>query len=300
MRFPIGSMSIGDILDRGIKLLFARLGTFYAIQLIVLTPLIIFQLALPMFGMAGAVEPTPAAAGGVLLGSLLALLLLVILTPIGTAATLHVIAQEYMDHKVGISEAFAFALRRFGSLLGAVILAGLIIVLGYFLCIVPGIIFSVWYVFVSQVVVVEGAGAGDALGRSKSLTDGYRWRIFGIVLLLGLIIVGGQFAAGILQMILPPAEMVPVERAQELRAEQPPRRVRGFDVDGPTHRQVFNYRNYAIDILVGQLIGILLQSFQSVCLTLLYFDTRIRKEGFDLEMLAQQTSRPDLEPPPMP
>ena len=37
MRFPLGEMTVGDILDRGLKLLFARLPVFYAVNLLVQT-----------------------------------------------------------------------------------------------------------------------------------------------------------------------------------------------------------------------------------------------------------------------
>ena len=43
MKFPIGAMSVGDVLDRGLKLLLARLPAYYLINLIVLSPLIILQ-----------------------------------------------------------------------------------------------------------------------------------------------------------------------------------------------------------------------------------------------------------------
>lgn len=38
MRFQIGAMTVGDILDRGLKMLLLKLGTFYVINLIVLAP----------------------------------------------------------------------------------------------------------------------------------------------------------------------------------------------------------------------------------------------------------------------
>src|SRR5262249_22357332 len=52
MKFRIGEMTVGDILDRGLKLLFSRLGTFYTINLIVLLPVLAFQLAMPELGLA--------------------------------------------------------------------------------------------------------------------------------------------------------------------------------------------------------------------------------------------------------
>jgi hypothetical protein len=186
MGFQIGAMTVGDILDRGIKLLLARLPTFYAINLIVLSPLLAVIVAIPL--MTG--EADLGAASG---ATLLSLLLILILQPIGTAAILQVVAGEFIDQRIGMGPAFAFALRRFGPLLLASIIYGLLVGLGMVLCLVPGLIFLAWYIFVPQVVVVEGVSAGESLSRSKSLTEGYRWRIFGLILLfivIGLIFQG--------------------------------------------------------------------------------------------------------------
>jgi hypothetical protein len=277
MKFQIGAMSVGDILDRGLKLLLVRLPTFYLINLIVLAPLIAVQLALPaLVPAAPTSEPTPAQAiaalGGLLLALLLLGLVLLILQPIGTAAILHVVAQEFVDQHAGPGAAFKFALRRFGKLLGTLILAGLVVALGFILCIVPGIIFWVWYVFVAQIVVVENLGGGRALERSKQLTDGFRGRVFGLLALFFVLSAMFQGAAGLLELVLPTTEQV--------RSESPAGR--------ETITVVYNYPNYVIHTLVTQLLGILVQTFQAVCMTLLYFDLRIRKEGFDLELAAQQ------------
>lgn len=263
MKIAIGAMSVGDILDRGLKLLLARLATFYAINLIVLSPLIVYQLAAPSLTTAGG-------AFGALIVFAIAFLLTLILQPVGTGAILHVIAQEFIDQRVGVGAALSFALGRFFRLLGTSILAGLIIGLGS-LCIVPGFIFMVWYAFIAQVVVVEALGGEKALSRSKRLTEGFRWRIFGLVVLVVIIqgiIVG---LGGALNLVLPSSEQVPVD-------------VPG----GSAVRAVFNYRNYAINTLVSQLLNILVASFSAVCFTLMYFDLRIRKEGFDLELAARQ------------
>src|SRR5262249_52472714 len=109
MKFAIGAMSAGDVLDRGLKLLFARLPTFFLIQLTALAPYIFLQLVLPVVG--------EAAGPAIALVGLVALVLYVILIQIGTAATLHVIIEEFIDRQVTIGQAFAFALRRFAPLL---------------------------------------------------------------------------------------------------------------------------------------------------------------------------------------
>ena len=57
---------------------------------------------------------------------------------------------------------------------------GFIIIAGFILLIIPGIIFSVWYAFVGVISILEEEtlGIGDALRRSKSYVKGRWWSIF--------------------------------------------------------------------------------------------------------------------------
>jgi len=270
MKFEIGAMSIGDILDRGLRLLLARLPVYYAINLIVFLPSILMQLVLPYLQSEDIGPTSGPYALAALGGTLLVLILTVILRPFGTAALLHIIAQDFINQRAGIGEAFAFAFRRFGTLLGASILAGLMIGFGYIFCIVPGIIFMIWYAFVGQVVVVEGLGAMESLSRSKELTVGYRGRVLGLLALFFVMTIMISVAVGTLNLILPSMQVIPTPTGQ---------------------RTVYNHANYAIQIAVSSLVSILIETFSAICLTLLYFDLRIRKEGFDLELAAkEQTS----------
>jgi len=151
MRFQIGAMSVGDILDRGLKLLLARLPTFFVITLIVQLPVLLVQLIPPAFA-----DHNPV--GAALIGNLGALILALILSPIGTAAILHVISQEFIDRRVGVGDAFQVGLSRFGSILLGSFLYGLAIGFGFIMCLVPGLIFLSWFSLFSQVIVVEGMG----------------------------------------------------------------------------------------------------------------------------------------------
>jgi len=271
MRFPLGEMTVGDILDRGIKLLFARLPLFYIINLIVLSPVIALQVAEPfleerefVIGKAG-FDPTTLFTG--LAVSLGAILLALVLQPIGSAAILRVIMQTYVGKPVGLGEAFAFALSRFVSLAVASLLVGLIVMAGFIMCIVPGIIFAIALAFVAQVVVLEKLGPTEGLQRSWSLTQGYRGRVFGVLLLIGIAtgVVQGVVGAG-LNLVLPSQEIV-----------------RGNDVV----RFIRHPENQAITAAIAYLVSILFSTYMAVCTTLLYLDLRIRKEGFDLELAAQ-------------
>jgi hypothetical protein len=46
--------------------------------------------------------------------------------------------------------------------------------------------------------------------------------------------------------------------------------------------------------LLGTLGSLIATVFGSVCMVIFYYDVRNRKEGFDLQILAEMTSQPDL------
>lgn len=99
---------------------------------------------------------------------------------------------------MGMGAAFEAGVRLFFPLLGLGIVAGLGAGLGFLLLIVPGIILSVMWSAAAGAVVVEGRGVFAALGRSRELTRGYRWPIFGLALIYTVVslIIGG-LAGGI-------------------------------------------------------------------------------------------------------
>jgi hypothetical protein len=279
MKFDIGAMSVGDILDRGLKILLARLPTFYLIYLLTLSPLLLYQM-LVIPGIQGdPSEPPSPEKLLLLLGGLLGVALMsIILSPIGHAAVLHVIGKEFVDERVGVGEAFSFAFGRFLSLLGTSMLYGLIWVAGYFACCIPAVFVAVFFGFFAQIVVMEGLGGMTALNRSKELVTGFGWRVFAIYLLLILVLgVTQGFLPQVLELLLPAHAVV-----------QTPL--------GPAPGPIVNFLNFAIQTTIVFLVSILLQSYLAVCTTLLYFDLRIRKEGFDLELAARQQGQRGEDP----
>jgi hypothetical protein len=279
MKFQMGAMTVGDILDRGMKMLFARLPAFYVIALIVNLPLLAVQLGVPLVQLGEFADPTDYAA--LMAPTIVLLVLIFFLAPFGTAASLRIIGQEFTDEPISLGEALKDAARCFLPLLGTSILVGLAVFAGVFLCFVGAIVFSVWFAFAGQVVVMEGISGGAALGRSKDLTEGYRWRIFGVTILIGFISGVLGITAVLLNLVLPGTETVRVQSG-------------GFTL---TRTVVVNYPNYAINITVAFLLQALAQSYGYICMTLLYFDTRIRKEGFDLEVAASRFGKPQAAGP---
>jgi hypothetical protein len=90
---------------------------------------------------------------------------------------------------IGIGESYILSLGLFWRYIWTGILYFLIVLGGFFLLIIPGIIWSVQYVFAPYAVIVEGIGGGDALSRSKALTKDRRGRIFFLELGFGLLFV---------------------------------------------------------------------------------------------------------------
>jgi hypothetical protein len=277
MKFEIGAMTVGDILDRGLKIFWARLPTFYAINLIVLAPMLLYA-----FGMVAYManmdtgQPSPEALLGLMVANMGLIVLVLILAPIGAAASLHVIGQEFIDERVGVGEALSFALRRFGSLLGVTLLVGLTLTVGFCLLVVPFFIFWTWYAFASQVVVMEGLSGMAALNRSQELGKDFFWRILGVLLLMVVIQLIASFVNNILTQVVQPFEIVPGPAGPRFVLHSVPL--------------------YLLVQTVNFLLGVAVQSYSAVCITLLYFDLRIRKEGFDLDLAARQHKRGGAEP----
>jgi hypothetical protein len=74
-----------------------------------------------------------------------------------------------------------------GPLIGAGILAGIGVAVGFFLLIVPGLILLTIWAVIAPVIVIERRGVFDAFGRSRQLVKGQGWPVFGTVIVAFLI-----------------------------------------------------------------------------------------------------------------
>ena len=87
----------------------------------------------------------------------------------------------------GVYESVRWGLTKIGRLALCAAISGVLQLLGYALCVIPGIIVKLSLVLVYPVAVLEKGSPEDVLKRSSQLTRGYRWEILGAEIVLGLL-----------------------------------------------------------------------------------------------------------------
>jgi len=124
-------------------------------------------------------------------------LLSIVLAFLLQAALVHGTIADLNGKPVSIGEAVKSSFRVFWPLIGLAIVSTLGAGVGFVLLVIPGIILLVMWIVSVPVLVVEHKGIFDSLSRSGDLTSGYRWSIFGIVIVF-------YVAAVILQVTVKP------------------------------------------------------------------------------------------------
>jgi hypothetical protein len=76
-----------------------------------------------------------------------------------------------------------------GQLIVVGLLAGIGVVVGFILLIIPGLILITIWSVAAPVVVLERPGAVRALRRSRELVRGNGWQVFGVILVLDILVV---------------------------------------------------------------------------------------------------------------
>ena len=206
---------------------------------------------------------------------------IIFITPISIAAMTIAIASILLGEEIGVLDSYKRIGRRILPLVGTVLLRGIVIatifVTSLYLGITmlmtgsqPGIImvmlgvlltalFLIWYAFISQTVVMEDEGGYSAMKRSKYLAKGFLSKGFVLVILsLVAIALGTEFVSfGIYKV---------------------------FSVFGQHGRFLATGASDG----ASNVVSLLLEPFRAAILVFLYFDLRIRKEGFDLEIMSKE------------
>ena len=305
-------MNVGDILDQAFTFYRKSFLTLIGIVAVVSVPVAIVQIlggllagsrltAILASGGSAAASVPPSQTPTLLLGSALlgiAYLLGLAGSILQSGALAVVVSERFLGRSVNLRQAYARTLGRWRALLAMALVLALVYGLLFGVLVIPfllllgmgifepslasgpvanaalGAVFCLFcgfwpvllvvylalqirWLFAPQAIVVENCGGLDGLRRSWRLVRGSFWRVLGINLVLtvlvSLISATPAFAIQMAVSLLPSFLLETV-----------------------------------INNAVGTVINIVALPLQFAVLTLLYYDLRMRKEGFDLELLARQ------------
>jgi hypothetical protein len=271
-------LSLGEILDVAINLCWSRARVLLPVVAIVLAPVqlvaTLIEVSTPhqntgLFGTGETRDLSPHELRLYLVGTLAVALLSLIAQQLTTGACFKVVADAYLGGRPSVRSAFAFVGPRVHSLLWVLLLSTLGAGLAAVLCVVPGVYLWCCWALALPVLLTENVKGRRALGRSRSLVSGTWWRTFGLLVV-------GFLLAAIANALIVGVSSPLVDRI-------------GRDTVG----------GVVVAVLFGTVASALTQPFAAAFVGILYFDLRVRKEGFDLQLLAERMGLPpgsDLPP----
>lgn len=279
---PLG---VGEILDVSLKLAWRNFGTLARIVLFVVAPAqllvaIVDISAFPDYRPHGILLPTTQAQPlqthqlwTALAGVLVTLVVSFLSGQFATGACFRAIAESYLGLASGWRSSLRFAARKFHSILWITILGVVLEVTGLLFCVVPGVYLAISFAVALPILMSEGQRGRRALGRSRALIKGRWWKTattLGFAWLLVAIVSGvisGLVSALVLSGATGEVELV------------------------------------GITTVSGIVAAVVTTPFVAAYHTVLYFDLRVRKEAFDLRLLASRVGVTPAEgwrPPPAP
>lgn len=95
---------------------------------------------------------------------------------------------------------------------GVSVLYGLIVVVGYFLLIFPGIIWGLKYMFAPILVIDQKLGPMEALRKSAEMTHGFKWDMLGFASVMQVVNVIGMLALYIGLVVSVPTTLISFAR----------------------------------------------------------------------------------------
>ena len=279
-------LAVGEILDLAIKIYRERFSHLLRAVAVVVAPVSVFgalvQLSLPDADEAISTELTDTGQPVVDAGdfwTLMAGLLLVGLvsyaaSQLAAAASFKLVSGAYLDEEPDWKRSLAFARSKLGPLVWLTIVFVVLLGLALLALIAPAVYFyGAWSVAV-PVLLFEDVRGRSALRRSRELVRGRWWPVIGALVVAFILssVVQAVFSAVLLAVVS----------------------AGGNDVV-----------DAAAQAIANTAASVITTPFTAAVITVVYFDLRVRKEGFDLELLAGRVGvepgaddRPPRLPPP--
>jgi len=280
-------MGIADILDETVDLYRSNFVLLMGISGVLNVPLVV------LVGLLGGSTGVGGAGG-----SVLGLILAFVVGSVVTGALTFAISERYVGEPVSVAAAYRKVLRKsvlypfVGAIVlknlvvfaplgaaaavgltavvvaaahssaGATALAGIGMVGLVGLGLIWALYFGVRFLLVEPAVILEHVGAAGALSRSWNLMAGGWWKGLGLFLIVTLV------TSFVVLALTGPTTFTVMSKDL---AKEP-----------------VSHSLLVIDTIISAIVQTLVAPWASIAWILLYYDMRIRKEGFDLELLARE------------
>ncbi len=269
-------LSVGQILDRAFRLYQGNFLTFLAIVAVVQLPLAVVQ----VINAAAAQSGSLALAGLVSLLAIVLVLAGVAANQIASAALSRAVADVYLGRTTSFAAAYRGVTPLIGNIFVTLIVTFLVAIGLFIFAIIPcvgwtaGMGMIMFFTgaivpMVGTVIVLENKAGFDALRRGWDLTRRRFWPVMGYVVLLSLLVfaitVGPSFLLSYLSSFV----------------------WSGFDPSVPVSTgNIPQAPLWAtiLQLLVTTALQTVILPIQLAAASVLYFDLRVRNEGFDLEL----------------
>jgi hypothetical protein len=227
-----GTFRLADVFGKAFTIYGRRFLPFIALTVIASIPsyiaLFVFPSRQPGVGMVGVI------------------LVQFVTRSLASGAVIYGVVQDLRGRTFSVADSILIAVGRLLPMLGAAICAALAIVFGCILLIVPGIMWACMFYVAIPACVAERAGVFESLSRSRFLTKGYRWQVFGTFLLVA--------AAGL--------------------------------VVGPIVGIGLAFTGLIGTLIGIQVLQAIISAFNGVLIGVFYYELRVAREGIDIDKIA--------------
>lgn len=271
-------LRIGEVLDVAIKIYLRHFWTLVRVALVVVVPAQVLDAIVRIStiqdpDLAGGTQfsasgnPTIHQDVGVYVAGIAIVFVVSLISgPLINGAGMKAVADGYLGGTSDWRDSLRYAFKRLPALVWLSVLTAILTVVAFILLIVPGIYFTIAWSVAVPALMIENRRGFSALRRSAELVKGRWWPTAG-ALILSYVFVGvvsGAFGALLGAVLLSGTN----------------------SVAGVT----------IITAIASIISTTLAKPFQIAVSAVIYFDLRVRKEGFDLELLAQSLGAEPLGP----
>jgi hypothetical protein len=207
-----------------------------------------------VIGLPNLIEADPQTTAGAVLLALAGIAGL-ILEFVGLAVILYGAFQVMRGRDIVILDVIRHVAPRFLAIIAVAFLLGIALLLGLMLFVLPAIVLATRWVVALPTCVVEGLGPFDSFRRSAELTEDHRWRIFGLLVVALLLLIGATLLVDIASewiVSLAPAGIV----------------------------------HWLVENIIDSIAVAIYTAYFNIVLVIIYRDLRIAKDGVDTEQIA--------------